>query len=78
MVQIYSGVVIDDDTDISDLSDQELEQNSIARNQVRVAYPGLTAFHFECVLDIIIEEVIRWDPTCNKPKEGDMNFLLGG
>lgn len=38
-----------------------LEKRSSLRTALRIEYPGLCAFYYELVQEIIIEEVVGWD-----------------
>ncbi|MCK7498888.1 MAG: helitron helicase-like domain-containing protein [Comamonadaceae bacterium] len=61
LVQIYSQVIIDDNQSVNDLSDSELMTRAKQRSQLRIKYPGICAYFFQAVLEIVIEEVIGWD-----------------
>ena len=69
LLQIYSGLKIDDDTPIDLLTNNEIEQRAKKRTQLRINYPGLSAYVFEHLLDIIIYDVIGWDTTNKCPRE---------
>ena len=61
LVQVYAQTFIDDDTPVSQLTDEELRSRSSLRTELRIKHPGLCAFYYQLVLDIVIEEVIGWD-----------------
>ena len=46
------------------------------RSQLRIKYPGICAYFFQAVLEIVIEEVIGWNITENIPRT-DINGLFG-
>ena len=50
------------------LTEEQLMENSKQRWKIRIEYPGLCAFYYECMMDIIIEEVLQWDPVKQKSK----------
>jgi hypothetical protein len=60
LVQVYSQIIIDDDRAVGTLSDEELVDRAKQRTQLRIKYPGICAYFFEAVLDIVIEKVIGW------------------
>ena len=66
LLQAFSGVRIDDDTPIKDLSDERLRARAKLRTELRLKYPGLSAFIFEEILDIVMEEVVGWNCKTNK------------
>jgi len=61
LMQVYSGITIDNDTPVEELSDDELQKRAKERTELRLNYPGLSAYMFECLMEIIMEEVIGWD-----------------
>jgi hypothetical protein len=67
---------VDNDSAVANLSDEELIARAKQRTQLRIKYPGICAYFFELVLDIIIEEVIGWNLAEGKPRE-DIAGLFG-
>ena len=70
LVQILSGFEIDDDEDVGSLSDVELSKRAKRRTELRIKYPGLSAYFFELAFQIVMEVVVGWDlenecPTSN-------------
>jgi len=61
MVQVYSDCEIDDETPIASLTNEQLFQHSKLQNELRIKCPEICAYFYECMLEIVIEEVIRWD-----------------
>jgi Helitron helicase-like domain at N-terminus len=61
LVQVYSGVCIDDKHAVASLSDEELSSRAQKRTQLRIKYPGICAYFFDLMLNIVITEVIGWD-----------------
>jgi len=61
IIQVYTNRLIDDDTPISSLSDEELVERGKLRTEIRIEHPGICAYFYELMMDIIIEEVIGWD-----------------
>jgi hypothetical protein len=43
------------------LSDEELSSRAQKRTQLRIKYPGICAYFFDLMLNIVITEVIGWD-----------------
>ena len=70
IVQILSGVQIDDDTPIGSLTDAELAERARERTKLRIKFPGLCAYFFELALEIILEEVVGWDLEKGVAREG--------
>ena len=66
LMQVFSGIRVDGDTDIAMLTDKECHQLCTNRNKIRLDYPGLAALNFEASLEILMEEVIGWDMRNNK------------
>ena len=58
LVQIYAGNIIDDETPVDELSDEDLRKRNIQRTKLRLSYPGVCALVFEYLMEIIIEDVI--------------------
>jgi len=76
LVQMYSQVTVDDNRPIATLSDSDLIVRAKQRTQLRIQYPGICAYFFEAVLDIVIEEVIGWDLQKERPRD-DIVGLFG-
>jgi hypothetical protein len=74
LMQIFSGLNIDDQVPIDDLTDEVLAARAIQRTKLRLNYPGLAALNFEIMLDILFEEVIGWDLVKNGPTEKEGLF----
>lgn len=74
LMQVLSGVEVDDDEDIDSMADKELRSRRRQRHQIRLKYPGVAALHFEMLLKIMVEEVIGWDMDENKPT-GKIGFF---
>ena len=61
LLQIFAGVTIDDDTAIESLTDEQLASRAKHRRELRIQSPGLCAFYFEIMLEIVLEEIIGVD-----------------
>ena len=68
LVQMLSGCEIDDDTPVASLEDEELFKRFKLRNELRINHPGICAYFYECMLEIVIEEVIGWDLKKNEAR----------
>lgn len=68
LVQVYSNHNIDDDTPVSSLSDEELQQRAKLRTELRIQHPGICAYFYELMMDILLEEVIGWDMKKRQPR----------
>lgn len=60
IIQVYSGVVVNDNVPISSLSDEELTSCARARTEIHLRCPGMCTFCFELALEMILEEVTGW------------------
>lgn len=61
LVQVYSGNIIDEPgKPVSDLTDEELTERYNRRTLLRIKYPGIGAYVFEILMDIVIKKVIGW------------------
>ena len=70
LVQVYSDIIIDDDTNIASLSNAKLSDRSKQRTELRIKFPGICAYFFQLILDIIIKDVIGWDEKNETPLDG--------
>lgn len=61
LVQVFANNEIDDDTKVSDISDDTLQNRARERTALRLRFPGICALFFEIVLDIVIRHVLKWD-----------------
>ena len=61
VVQIYSQEIIDDNTSAKFQEDEEILKRSQSKQQLRIKVPGICAFYFELIIEIIIGEVLCWD-----------------
>ena len=69
LLQVLCHELIDDDTPIEELSDEDCADRVRKRTLLRAKYPGMTSIHFEILFNILLEEVIGWDTKKNKPME---------
>lgn len=69
IVQILSGVKVDDEADIGSLTDDELASRAKHRSTICLRYPGICSFYFELVLHILIYDVIGWDLDNKRPTD---------
>lgn len=76
LVQVYSQVNVDNDHPVALLNDEDLVARAKQRTQLRIKYPGICAYFFELVLDIVIEEVIGWDLAKGRARD-DIVGLFG-
>ena len=65
-MQILCGSIIDDDTEINELTDEQLAEQANKRRDLRVRYPGMAALNFETLYNILMEDIIGWDTKENK------------
>jgi hypothetical protein len=61
LIQVMSGLVVDNIGDLSGITDEELHHRSLVRRTLRLNYPGICAINFEVLLEIVLEEVVGWD-----------------
>jgi hypothetical protein len=76
LVQVYSQVNVDNDHPVALLNDEDLVARAKQRTQLRIKYPGICAYFFELVLDIVIEGVIGWDLAKGRARD-DIVGLFG-
>lgn len=69
LMQVLSGINVDDGVDVDTLTDDELSERAKERKSIRVQYPGIAALNFEMLYRIVLEEVVGWDPVNHKPTE---------
>jgi Helitron helicase-like domain at N-terminus/PIF1-like helicase len=67
LVQIYASSICSANKNINTMSDDEINELVQKKTALRIKYPGLCAYFFEIILDIIIKDVLRWDKTKNVP-----------
>ena len=60
LMQVYSGITIDNDTPVEELSDDELRKRAKECTELRLNYPGLSAYMFECLMEIIMELPVKF------------------
>ena len=73
IIQIYSQEIIDNNISAIYQPDEDIYKQSQCRQKLRIKVPGICAFYFELIMDIIIEEVLCWDLEKQEPlsnKEG--------
>jgi hypothetical protein len=61
LMQVMSGDLIDDDSNIADLSESDLAKRALKRKELRLNHPGLGALSFEMLLEVVSEQVIGWN-----------------
>ena len=67
LVQIYANSVCSSNKDINTMSDEQINELAKEKTALRIKYPGVCAYFFEIVLDIIIRDVLKWNKTKNVP-----------
>lgn len=70
LLQVMTGVRLDKEENIDDLSDEELSKRAEKRRMIRFDFPGAAALNFEILLNILLEEVICWDINSNEAING--------
>lgn len=69
IMQVLSGIEVDDETPIDSMSDEELAERAQARRVLRLDYPGIASLNFEILLNILSEEVVGWDMIRHRPTD---------
>ena len=54
LLQVFTRKLIDDDERVQDLSDEYLASRAEKHTELRIKYPGMCAYFFEVILDIVI------------------------
>lgn len=67
IIQIYSQEIIDNNISAIYQPDEDIYKRSQCRQKLRIKVPGICAFYFELIMDIVIEEVLCWDLEKQKP-----------
>jgi len=67
LVEVYIGTQ-QSTTATEDMSDTDLKNTAQRRTALRLKFPGLCAFYYETVVNIVLEEIIGWDTKANKAK----------
>jgi Helitron helicase-like domain at N-terminus len=65
VIQVLSGVTIDNDNDMNDLTDDELSNRALQRKDFRLKYPGFGSLNFEILFQVVMEEVVGWNMRRN-------------
>jgi hypothetical protein len=74
VMQVLSGDIVDDDTSIRTLSEENVNDRARRRKELRLSYPGLSAITFEMLLEIVMRDVVGWDMKNNTPSNVDGLF----
>ena len=74
LLQVYSGVTIDDGTPICELTDEQLAARCKERKELRINAPGMAAQLFEVALDTVLSEVFGIDPDTMCPTGIESHF----
>ena len=82
LMQVFSGIVVDDGRPVSELTDEECRQRCKHREEIRMDFPGLSALTFELQLEILLKHVIGWDTITGTATEqagyfGEVLALIG-
>jgi hypothetical protein len=64
-MQILADDVIDDDSDLKDVSDADLAERALHWKELQISYPGLGALNFKIQFQIMMECVVGWDMRKN-------------
>lgn len=76
LVQIYAGTICSENKDINMMSDEEVAALAKQKTELRIKFPGVCAYFFEIVMDIVLRDVIKWDKSKNGPI-GDTPGIFG-
>jgi Helitron helicase-like domain at N-terminus len=66
LIQIFSGEIISESNKTDGMSDEEIFALSNKKVALRIKYPGICAYFFELMIDIILTEIIGWDKINKK------------
>jgi Helitron helicase-like domain at N-terminus len=67
LIQIYSNKILQFNKLVRDMSNEEIQQLSEHKLLQRIHFPGVCAFFFELMLDIIYKVALNWDKNKNRP-----------
>ena len=72
LVQVYSGTLVDlPGNRVETKSDDELAAMHVKRAEIRVKFPGVCAYVFELMMDIVVGKVVGWDEPSRKGMLGE-------
>jgi hypothetical protein len=57
LIQIYSQTFLSPQVDIDNMTDEEIFRLSNLKTDLRIAFPGICAFFFEAMLNIVLHDV---------------------
>jgi hypothetical protein len=66
LMQVWSQDIVDDDTEQSDLTDEDLVDRGIKRRYLRLKCPGYGSINFD---QLVIEHVVGWNMRKNSSTE---------
>lgn len=68
LIEVYIGRADEQAKSVEETSDEELQWQAKKRTAFRLEFPGLCAFFYQTVVDIVIEEIIGWDLKSNRAR----------
>ena len=76
LIQIYSQNVLSATSTIDEMTDDEVFELSKQKTELRIKFPGICAYFFELMIDIVLKDVIGWDVK-NKCRTTNTPGLFG-
>jgi hypothetical protein len=61
LVQIYCNKLLQLNKTINEMSNEELKELSEQKTKLRIQLPGVCAYFFELMLEIIFKDILNWD-----------------
>ena len=67
LIQVFSQITLSPTKNIDEMTDDEIFQLSKSKTELRIKFPGVSAYFFEVMIDIVLTDVIGWDKQNNCP-----------
>jgi hypothetical protein len=61
VMQVLSGVILDVDTEINDMTEEALMNRALQRRELCLKHPGLGSLSFEILFQLVMEHVVGWN-----------------
>lgn len=76
VIQILTNTNLSGNKKVDEMTDDEIFNLSTNKTELRINFPGVCAYFFQSMLDIILKDVIGWDKDTNTRIDG-IDTLFG-